>query len=96
MLQHLAASGELVISTAFNHHPFLSYWENSQFRAVHDWHHVTSGADSTFKGELAAYQQAISTAPKEIWWILFSEIVLQAATAIATGEFAAQKLVRLF
>lgn len=84
----------LIISTANNYHPWLSYAQNAMLRAVHDWHHVAYEIDDTFTGECLAYVIANSTAPKAISWILFSEMVLQAAVRINTGEFPTQKLVR--
>jgi hypothetical protein len=95
MLENLRATGELLISIAHNSHPFLEGFTNAKFRAVHDHHHVVTGADSTFAGELTTFEHACSTAPSEIHWILRSEILLQAAACIATGEFQPQKLVRI-
>jgi hypothetical protein len=95
MLATLRSTGELLISIAHNSHPFLEGFTNAKFRAVHDWHHVATGADSTFAGEFAAFVHAAQHAPSEIRWILFSEITLQAAACIATGEFQPQKLVRV-
>jgi hypothetical protein len=94
MLQRWTDSGVLFISTANSSHPFLTAVENALFRAVHDWHHIVADADSTLNGEMLTYQHACSTAPSEIWWMLRSEILLQAAACIATGEFQPQKLVR--
>lgn len=91
-----AADGILRISTANNSHPWLTAVENAEFRAVHDWHHLQIGADSTLDGERLTFNYARKTAPQTIHWLLFCEIVLQAAACIATGEFAAQKLVRVF
>jgi hypothetical protein len=87
--------GVLNISTAHNHHPYLTAAQNSKFRAVHDWHHILIGADDSLSGEQATYFHAKNRAPKSIGWILFSEIVLQAASAIYFGEFKAQKLVKI-
>ena len=95
MLATLRSSGNLLISIAHNSHPFLEGFQNAKFRAVHDWHHVVTGADSTFAGELATFEHAAKHAPGEIRWILFSEIALQAAACIATGRFQPQKLVRM-
>ena len=95
MIANFETTGELLISIANNFHPFLEGFQNAKFRAVHDWHHLVVGADSTFKGEVATFKHAAMHAPREMQWILFSEIVLQAATAISTGEFADQKLVRI-
>jgi hypothetical protein len=94
MLQRWDESGVLFISVESISHPFLTDIENALFRAVHDWHHIVVDADSTLNGEILAFEHACSTAPSEIWWMLRSEIVLQAAACIATGEFQAQKLVR--
>lgn len=94
MLQRWHALGVLFISTANSEHPFLTARQNAEFRAVHDWHHVLIGADSTLNGEMLAFEHACSTAPIEIHWMLRSEILLQAAACIATGQFQPQKLVR--
>jgi hypothetical protein len=95
MLATLRSTGDLLISIAHNSHPFLEGFANAKFRAVHDWHHVIIGADSTFAGELATFEHAAKHAPREIHWMLFSEIALQAAACIATGRFQPQKLVRM-
>jgi|DEB0MinimDraft_6_1074348.scaffolds.fasta_scaffold20045_3 hypothetical protein len=95
MIANFETTGELLISIANNFHPFLEGFQNAKFRAVHDWHHLVVGADSTFKGEVATFKHAAMQAPREMQWMLFSEIVLQAATAISTGEFADQKFVRI-
>ena len=87
-------TGELVVSSANNSHPYLTWHENIMFRAVHDWHHIQSGADDSLLGEMKTYWFARSTAPESIWWILRSEIILQAAACIHYGEFQPQKLVR--
>lgn len=91
----LQNEGVLYISVANNSHPYLTAGENAQFRAVHDFHHILIGADSTFAGECAAYLHAAMMAPPSIRWILFSEIVLQAAACISTGEFQPQKMVKV-
>jgi hypothetical protein len=86
--------GALFISVAHNTHPYLCPWINARFRAVHDWHHIQSGADSTLRGEIATFNVAKRTAPRTIWWLLFSEIALQAAACIYHGSFQLQKTVR--
>jgi len=73
----------------------LTKGQNLRFRALHDWHHIMADSDASFEGECIAFNQAIKTAPKFIHWILFSEIIGQAAVAIVTGKFSAQKLVNL-
>ena len=94
MLQRWEASGVLFISIESISHPFITDTENALFRAVHDWHHIVVDADSTLNGEMLTFEHACSTAPSEIHWMLRSEILLQAAACIATGEFQPQKLVR--
>ena len=42
-----------------------------------------------------AFTAASESAPESIRWILFSEIVLQAAAMIHTGQFQRQKLIRI-
>ena len=90
----LQAAGTLRVSTANIEHPHLTWVENVKFRAIHDWHHAVTGADDTMLGEMRTYQHARSTAPQAIWWILRSEIVLQAAAFYLTGAYQPQKLVR--
>jgi len=89
-------AGILPISVLHNNHPYLSFRDNARFRAVHDWHHITIGADSTMQGEISTFRHAKSTAPKSIHWLLFSEIVLQAAACIHNGgEFQPQRFIRV-
>jgi len=87
------STGDLWVSSAHNSHPYLSWVENLMFRAVHDWHHIKIGADDTLLGEMKTYTYARSTAPESIWWILRSEIILQAAACIHSGQHQPQKLV---
>ena len=85
-------SATLNVSTAHNSHPYLSKSANAKFRAVHDWQHIVLSADDSFSGEYSTWWN--NNAPESIQWILFSEIVLQAAAAIYSGKFPAQKLVK--
>lgn len=88
-------TGILPISVLHNDHPYLSFRDNARFRAVHDWHHILIGADSTMQGEIATFRHAKSTAPKSIHWLLFSEIVLQAAACLHNGgEFQPQRFIK--
>jgi len=87
--------GVLNVSTSNNTHPFLTPAQNARFRAIHDWHHIETGADDSLNGEHTTYCHAASIAPHSIGWMLFSEIVLQAAAAIHFGDFQAQKLVKV-
>ena len=93
MMLHWQLHGRLLVSTAHNVHPHWLPLQNKWFRAVHDWDHIQSGAGFDLDGETQAYEAAMETAPESIRWILYSEIVLQAAAAIHTGSFQRQKLV---
>ena len=95
MLDIYYASGVLLISAAHNDSPILAPMANLKFRAAHDWHHVTAQAGFDLAGEVKAFKAAASSAPMVIRWLLHSEIVLQAAAAIANGHFQIQKIVRL-
>lgn len=85
-------TGILNISTAHNEHPYLSHSQNARFRAIHDWQHILLGADDSFEGEFATWQH--NNAPQSIQWILFSEIVMQAAAYFYFGDFQPQKFVK--
>ena len=87
--------GLLLISTAHNEHPFWSEETNARFRAIHDWDHIAGRLGFDMAGELCAAVYAMEAAPESIRWILYSEIALQAAAAIHTGQFQPQKLVRV-
>ena len=74
--------------------PLLTEWQNFMFRAVHDAHHLSIGADFTLEGEIKAFQHAASLTHNEtLKRFFFSEIVLQAATFYATGTFPEQRIV---
>ena len=73
----------------------MSTQQNLMFRAVHDWTHWKEGADASWEGELAVTIAHTLTAPKEIHWILWSEVAGQAAACLETGEFQPQKLCRI-
>lgn len=93
MLGFWRIHGKLLISVTNNDHPILSQAENAAFRAIHDWDHIRTGAGFDLDGEMQAFHAAAETAPSEIRWILFSEIILQASAAIHTGRFQPQKVV---
>jgi len=73
----------------------MSQTQNLVFRAVHDWTHWKEGAGADWDGELAVTIAHTLTAPKEIHWILWSEVAGQAAVQLTTGEFPKQKLCRI-
>jgi hypothetical protein len=74
--------------------PVLGHNLNVMFRAVHDFHHVKCGGDFTLKGEIKAFCHIASLLENvTLRKMMFSEIVLQAATAIKTGAFPEQRIV---
>ena len=85
----------LVVSTAYNEPALWSKELNAKFRAIHDWDHIKGGFGFDWAGEAAAAGCAMAQAPEAIRWMLWSEIALQAAVTTATGEFPAQKLVKV-
>lgn len=96
MLDRYTLTNTLWVSTENNDSPILGEIENLMFRAVHDFHHVKEGFSFDLIGEINAARFAISTAPKCIHWILWSEIALQAAAQISTGKFQEQKVVHCY
>lgn len=88
----------LRISSSGSESELLGTHHNLKFRAVHDWHHLKSGADFSILGEWQAYLHAITrTQSRIVKAVLFSEIVLQAAAYHVLGDFPeTQKLVLLF
>lgn len=84
----------LKIYTGGTSSPLLSDQLNIMFRAVHDAHHLHIDADFTLEGEIKAFQYVASlTHSHTLKKLLFSEIVLQAATFYTTGEFPEQRIV---
>jgi hypothetical protein len=73
----------------------MSTQQNLMFRAIHDWVHWKENAGADWDGELAVTVAHVLTAPKEIHWILWSEVAGQAAVTLTTGSFPQQKLVKI-
>jgi hypothetical protein len=96
MLHHHKWNHILYISTLHSEHPMLTQMQNWMFRAIHDYHHVSQGFGFDAAGEIASARYAMSTAPKSIHWMIWSEIALQAAATVHTGKFQAQKLVNAY
>jgi hypothetical protein len=95
LLMHTYLQRRVLLISSANNDSVWPPLHNLMFRAVHDWHHISGGCDFTLDGEIQAYVMASKTAPESIHWILFSEIILQAATAIHTNKFPDQKLCRV-
>ena len=68
--------------------------QNLAFLAVHDHMHAKLGADDSWMGELAVCLGHLMTAPPQVWPILVSEVMGQAAVTLFEGEFPAQRLSR--
>lgn len=87
----------LPVSRLFNepNPDLMSTQQNLMFRAIHDWTHWQEDAGADWDGELAVTVAHTLTAPKEIHWILWSEVAGQAAVNLTTGEFPQQKLCRI-
>lgn len=84
----------LKVFTGGTSSPLLSDQLNIMFRAVHDAHHLQVDADFTLQGEIKAFQHVASLVHNvALKKLFFSEIVLQAATFYATGEFPEQRIV---
>jgi hypothetical protein len=98
MTLRVASDKVLLISNSGSESELLGTHHNLKFRAVHDWHHLKSGADFSILGEWQAYLHAITrTQSRIVKAVLFSEIVLQAAAYHVLGDFPeTQKLVLLF
>lgn len=94
MFMDLLMNRRLKVYTGGTDSPILTHNYNVMFRAIHDWHHFVSFADFTLRGELRAFAHVASklTNPTLIS-LMFSEIVLQAAACIHTGEFQKQRIV---
>lgn len=94
MIEAVQNGGPLLISSQFNDSVIFDSETNLKFRAVHDSHHIALNADFSIVGEYATFEEiARLTENTTIRQVLYSEIVLQAASAIVNGEFKLQKLV---
>ncbi len=94
MTEDVRQKGVLKISTDFNNPVVLSPQDNFYFRATHDSHHILGGWDFSWEGELAACQYFCTLTNNSLYHrILFSELILQAASCLHLGGFTEQKLV---
>jgi len=88
------ATGIIYISKDHNYSRVLPGRLNLQFRAVHDYAHIFCGGGFDLIGEWKTFQfQQYAFHSARTRWILFSEVVLQAAYALEKGEFGKQKLI---
>lgn len=101
MFTGLDSTGRLQIFAGGEHPYYLTREENLWFRALHDWAHYQARSDFDLVGEHKAYKMQVKLAqnyfngcvPLWLKQFLFSEIVLQAAASISSGEFPKQRLV---
>lgn len=87
-------SGKLWVFAGGSQSPLWEAEVNRQLRAVHDWHHVLSGAGFGLAGETRAFEHAANRYPL-LAPLLYSEIVLQAAAMLHLGRFPEQQKVVL-
>jgi len=89
-------TGILKISVDYSEHPYFSVEDNIIFRTVHDYiAHILGNYNFGGKGEIACYNLHAKMAPQNAIPALFTEVVGQAATTVATGSFPKQKIVIL-
>lgn len=96
LFKDIEQNKRLQVYTGFSDHPIWTQEQNLKFRAVHDYLSHQAGKHSFgLKGEIAAYNQHVKTAPKDALVALFTEVVGQACVKIVTGAFPEQKITRL-
>lgn len=94
LFEDIKYNHRMMISCLHNESPVFDEQTNLMFRALHDWHHFKLNADFSIEGEYATFEEISAlTENATIKQVLYSEIVLQAASAIVNGEFLPQKLV---
>lgn len=93
MTDEVMGKGVYRVSSADAAHPLWSIEQNVKFRAVHDWYtHIINKADFSPRGELRAFNTHVKLLPPMAVPALFTEVVGQAAYAIARGSFTVQKI----
>jgi apolipoprotein D and lipocalin family protein len=96
MRRSVKRTGQMLISSDFNEHPFFDPKTNLQFRAVHDYvvHIIPgdAGPDFSTKGEIKAYNLHRRLAPPDTWPALFTEVAAQACYVNSRGTFPVQKV----
>jgi hypothetical protein len=96
MRQQVKNTGTLKIWRGESDHSVFGQADNLKFRAVHDYiTHIVAGMPFGARGEIRAYNVHAKLAPPEAVPALFTEVVGQACTAVATGSFPAQKIALL-
>lgn len=94
MREKWAVNGKLFISTLHNNSPLFPESLNIQFRAIHDYIHLTKNFGCDYEGEYLTFLEQSKGLSNEAKQVLFSEIVLQACYCLYTGNFAdVQKVV---
>lgn len=94
MRERYNKDGILYISSLHNNSPLFPNELNLQFRAIHDYIHLTKNFGCDYEGEYLTFIEQSKGLSKEAKQVLFSEIVLQACYCLYTGNFAdVQKVV---
>lgn len=79
MAERVRREGILHISNL--HGP--TYWSSSvtiKARAIHDWYaHILPGNSFSWEGEVNAYKASLALYPKDLHWMVYSELILQVA-----------------
>jgi hypothetical protein len=90
--------GRLQVWMGGSEHGVFTPEQNWKFRAVHDYMTHFGGEHSfSLRGEMAAYNRHIKTAPRAAWPALFTEVVGQVCTFFYLGgEFGPQKIAYLY
>lgn len=94
MRDQVQSTGTMLVWTGASETPLWDAETNWKARAVHDWDHIIKSCDFSMEGEAAAARYAAQCRPG-LAPVYLSEIMLQAAVANYTGQFAEQKLVVL-
>lgn len=85
-----------VSTEAYDTSIYSSPFYGAVLAALHDYDHYLSHSDWTLEGEIAAYRATANRAPSlEIQKILYSQIVLRAATHLYQGKLPELKIVFL-
>lgn len=92
MKADVLANNRMLVWTGASDTPLWDPLTNWQARAVHDWDHIQNDVDFSIGGEVEAYRRSAARRPG-LAPLYLSEIVLQAAVQVHTGDFEEQKLV---
>ena len=93
MCQDAMKNGVLKIWTGGTEHPVFNSEVNTKLRTIHDYMaHCQGKTGFDLRGEIAAFNRHMMTAPEAGREALFTEVVGQASYFINYGEFPEQKI----